>query len=406
MMTHGTKKAFAVAVTVAAVTSACATNGLGSLPLPAPGTGAGGYTLTAVFSNALNLPAHAKVKVAGADVGDVESITAQNYTAVTSLRIMDGVPIPVGSIAELRSATPLGDVFVAIKPPTPLDPTAKLLKGGDTIGLESTSAAATVEAVLSSTALLVNGGAIRNLTNIVNGAGKATGDRGQAFGHLINQTNDLLARLNARSDQIETAVSETARLADTMATRNQAISDILSAAGPATELLSANAGQLADVTEQAGAIARQLAKFPSIAGTDGTGRSLVKDANTIVGSWNDVALSSDVSLSALNRLIPLFIKITSSQSISVQASIDRLVLGSRPDIGFAGDPAFHGPMRPDWNKMIGSLKYALWRLQERVVGQGPNTSMGQNQWTPAGPPLPPAPVDQPSPDGTVQEPPK
>jgi phospholipid/cholesterol/gamma-HCH transport system substrate-binding protein len=147
-------------------------------------------------------------------------------------------------------------------------------------------------------------------------------------------------------------------------------------------------------------------KFPSIAGTDASGRSLVKDANTIAGSWNDVATSPDVSLSALNRLLPIFVKITSSQSISVQASIDRLVLGSRPDPGFAGDPAFHGPMRPDWNKMIGALKYALWRLQERVVGHGPDTSMGQNQWTPAGPPLPPAPAEQPSPHVASQDPPK
>ena len=71
-MSHGAEKAFAAAVTVAAVTSACATDGLGSLPLPAPGIGGGGYTLTAVFANVLNLPAHARVKVAGADVGDVE----------------------------------------------------------------------------------------------------------------------------------------------------------------------------------------------------------------------------------------------------------------------------------------------------------------------------------------------
>ena len=405
-MSHGAKKAFAAALTAAAVTSACATDGLGSLPLPAPGIGGGGYTLTAVFANVLNLPAHARVKVAGADVGDVESITAQNYSAVISLRIMDGVAIPVGSVAELRSATPLGDVFVAIKPPAPQNPNAKLLKGGDTIGLDSTSAASTVESMLSAAALLVNGGAFRNLTNVINGAGKATGDRGQAFGHLISQTNDLLGRLNARSHQIDTAVSETARLADTLAAKNQAIADILSAAGPATEVLSANADQLADVTEQAGAITRQLMKFPSIAGTDASGRSLVKDANTIAGSWNDVATSPDVSLSALNRLLPIFVKITSSQSISVQASIDRLVLGSRPDPGFAGDPAFHGPMRPDWNKMIGALKYALWRLQERVVGHGPDTSMGQNQWTPAGPPLPPAPAEQPSPHVASQDPPK
>ena len=75
--------------------------------------------LTAVFSNALNLPASAKVKLAGADVGELESMVARNYTAVTTLRIMDGVRLPKGSTAELRSATPLGDVFVALKPPGP-----------------------------------------------------------------------------------------------------------------------------------------------------------------------------------------------------------------------------------------------------------------------------------------------
>ena len=140
-----------LAAAVAAVTvSGCATEGLASLPLPAPGVDADGYTLTAVFANALNLPAHAKVKLAGADVGQLESMQARNYTAVTTLRIMDGVQLPEGSTAELRSATPLGDVFVSIKPPTPVVPGARLLGDGDVIPLESTTAAATVESVLSS----------------------------------------------------------------------------------------------------------------------------------------------------------------------------------------------------------------------------------------------------------------
>ena len=45
----------------------------------AAGTRAGGqsYALTAVFSDALNLPAKAKVKLYGADIGEVESIRAQ-----------------------------------------------------------------------------------------------------------------------------------------------------------------------------------------------------------------------------------------------------------------------------------------------------------------------------------------
>lgn len=81
-----------------------------------PGAGIGGYSLNAVFSNALNLPMNAKVKLAGADVGQLESMVARNYTALTRLRIRDGVQLPRGSTAELRTATPLGDVFVALKP--------------------------------------------------------------------------------------------------------------------------------------------------------------------------------------------------------------------------------------------------------------------------------------------------
>ncbi len=350
--------------------------------------------LTAVFSNALNLPAHALVKLSGANVGQLKSLVAKNYTAVAELQIRSGVQIPVDSTVELRSATPLGDVFVAIKPPTPPRPNAPLLKDGDTIGLESTAAAATVEALLSPAAIVVNGGTIRNLTNFINGAGKATGDQGEAFGNLINLTDELLRKLNARSDEIEAALTETSGLADRLDEKNPALTDILQAIGPATDVVAANTNQIIDVVEQLGAITRQLGKFPSIAGTDDSGRSVIGDMNTLSRSFNDVAQSPDTSLAALNRLIPPLIKTTSGSGLSLVVGIDRLVLGSIPDAGFKGDPAFHGPKRYDWAKMIGSLKYVLWRLQERVVGQGPDTSMGQNQWTPGGSPLPPAPAEQ------------
>ncbi|MEZ0365600.1 MCE family protein [Mycobacterium sp. pUA109] len=393
-MARHTKRALAAMAATALLSSGCATNGLGSLPLPAPGIGTGGYMINAVFSNALNLPAHAKVKLAGADVGQLESMVARNYTAFTTLRLMDGVRVPVGSTAELRSATPLGDVFVAIKPPDPLDPKAPLLKEGDTIGLESTAAAATVESVLNSAALLVNGGAVRNFTNFVNGAGRATGNQGEAFGNLINQTNDLLAKLNSRSGQIENALTETAALGDRLEEKNQALTDFLSNVGPATDTLAANTNQIADVIETLGATSDQLRRFPSIAGTDTSGRSVIKDLNTVAGSWNDVALSPDTSLYALNRLMPPIVKLLPGTAISVRASIDRLVLGSIPDAGWKGDVAFHGPKRYDWAKLAGSVKYVLWRLQERVVGTGPNTNMGQVPWFPVGPPLPPTPAEQ------------
>lgn len=362
----------AVAMTVCVVVSGCATNGLADLPLPAPGVGTGGYRITAVFSNALNLPANAKVKLAGADIGEMDSMVARNYTAVTTLRIMDGVQLPQGSTAELRSATPLGDVFIAIKPPSPVQPGAPLLKDGDIIDLDSTAAAATVESVLSSAAILVNGGAVRNFTNLINGMGKATGDQGQAFGNLIRKTNNTLATLTARSEEISTAMTETSRLAQQISAKNQTLSEVMAQARPATDTLAAHTTQIADLVTQMGDVSNQLRKFPSIAGTDTTGRSVIADANTIAAAWNDVALAPDATLYALNRLLPPFIKSMSSGAIALDASVDRLVLGSIPDIGFAGDQGLHGPKRSDWHQLVGTLKYTLLRLQERVVGKGPD----------------------------------
>ncbi|MEZ0358937.1 MlaD family protein [Mycobacterium sp. SA01] len=364
-------KQAAAAVLVAVGATACSSNGLSSLPLPAPSVGSGGYRLTAMFSNALNLPAEAKVKLAGADVGQLETMVARNYTAVTTIRIMDGVRLPRGSTAELRSATPLGDVFIALKPPPDASAATPLLKDGDTIGLDSTTAAATVESVLSSAAVMVNGGAVRNFTNVINGLGKATGDQGQAFGDIIAKTNGTLAKLTARSDQISDALTETSHLAAELDAKNQALSEVMVAAGPATDTLAANADTVADVVQQAGDTSKQLQKFPSIAGTDTSGRSVIGDANTIARSWNDLVLAPDADLRSLNRLMPPIIKATASNSFSVRASIDRLVLGSMPDAGFLGDPGFHGPKRYDWAQMVGTFKYTLWRLQQRVVGSGP-----------------------------------
>ncbi|MGL5444649.1 MAG: MlaD family protein [[Mycobacterium] stephanolepidis] len=360
----------ASAVAAVAVLSGCATNGLGDLPLPAPGIGSGGYRLTALFANVLNLPDSAKVKLAGADVGQVDEMHVSNYTAITTLRILDGVRLPKGSTAELRSATPLGDVFVSIRPPAGALSDGPLLQDGDTIGLDSTTAAATVESVLSSAALASNGGAVRNLTNIVNGFGKATGDQGQAFGDLINDSNQLLGKLNSRSTEISDALTQTSQLADRIDAKNQAITDIVTAAGPATETLAANTAQLSELLVMTGDTTKQLQKFPSIAGTDTSGRSVIKDANTVAKAWNDVALDPDTSLAAINRIMPTAIKATAGSSLSAHASIDQLVLGSIPDAGSHADIGLHGPKRYNWAQLVGSVKYTLWRLQERVVGQG------------------------------------
>lgn len=389
------KSVLAVSAAVCLTLSGCATNGLASLPLPHPGASGGGYTITAEFSDALNLPAFAKVRLGGADVGQLESIKVHDYTAVARLRIRDGVRLPKGTTVELRSATPLGDVFIAVKPPATSPSDAPLLKDGDNVSLKDTAAAATVENLLTGAAVLVNGGAVQSLTNLLNGAGKAVGtDGGRNFREVVDSTNKLLATMNTRTDQLASSLTELSALSDRLDAKNQVIADVMSAAAPATDTLAQHTNQITNLVVQAGGTTDMLTKFPSIAGTDTSGRSVIADLNTVSSSFNDVVLDPSPGLSALNRLMPPLIKATSGNALSVRGGIDRLILGSMPDIGYPGDVGLHGPKWSTWNQLVGSFKYILFRLQERVVGRGPNVPQvpvipspdDPGQWDVVGPP--------------------
>jgi hypothetical protein len=151
-----------------------------------------------------------------------------------------------------------------------------------------------------------------------------------------------------------------------------------------------------------------LSRFPSLAGTDTSGRSVIADLNTMSSAFNDVAVDPDTSMKALNRLMPPFVKAFAGNSFAAKGSIDRLVLGSMPDIGFPGDPGFHGPKWSNWNQFVGSFQYTLLRLQERIVGQGPNipqvpvipSPTDPGQWAISGPPPgPPGPTGPTGPPG-------
>ncbi|QQG89982.1 MCE family protein [Mycobacteroides chelonae] len=368
----------AAAALLAMTVSACDPPTLESLDLPAPSIGSDAYAVTAKFANALNLPDMAKVRLKGADIGEVESIEAIDDVAVVKLRILRGVRLPVGSTAQLRSATPLGDVFVALEPP--IQPSAELLKDGDVLDLQTTSSAASVEGVLSSAAVLVNGGVVRNLTHLVNGLGKASADHGQTLGDIVGQSNQLLDTLNKRSAQIQNSLDKTSQLAASISSREKTINDLIAASGPGVQAIDAN--QIGDLANKSGQISDQLAKFPSIQGTDG--RSTLADLNSISRGFNDIAVSPDTSLVALNRLIPMLIKANAGSAQAHDVNIAKLALGNIDDAGYKGSSDYHGPKQADWAYFVGSFKYTLYRLQERIVGQGPNPPAPQDSLVPPG----------------------
>lgn len=361
------RRALRSAVTAGvALTLAGCSAGLAGVPLPAPGRIDGDLTLTAVFTNALNLPLKAKVKLNGADIGEVESIRTQDFSAHVTMKVSVTAPLYTDTIAELRSATPLGDIFIAVRRGPDAAADAARLRDGDTIGLDHTTSAATIEDVLSSAALLVNGGAIRHLVSTVNGAGTAIGGRGEKVAALLHNSNTLLSRLNDRSTQIDNALRSTSDLAATLSARRDTLNAVLAAAAPATQTLADNATNVADMVSAAGRITGQINRFPSMQGTDT--RSTISDLNRLSDVFNQIATDPGLNLNIWNRMITGITHITSGPDIHAVGIVTQLAIGALPDKNYPGDPGIHGPDGTDWHAMIGSLRYEWNLLLSRIYG--------------------------------------
>ncbi len=87
---------------------------LGDLSLP----GKDQYRIVARFTSASGLRTGAYVEAAGVRIGDVDSIVfdTDEYHAVVTLNINNGVTITDDAIASIRTAGIIGDKFVKITP--------------------------------------------------------------------------------------------------------------------------------------------------------------------------------------------------------------------------------------------------------------------------------------------------
>lgn len=216
------------------------------LPLPGGGIGGETYELNAVFSDALNLPDKAHVKLEGVRIGTVTDIAAKDFTAQVTMVIRKDVALPVGTSAELRQATPLGDVFVALQPPA-ASGSAVALRPGDTIPITATSAAASVEDTLAALSALVNGGGLGELKTIVTEVNAALDGRGPQTAHLINQLTTTLTTLNKRTAEIDRILDSALALTTTARERRGTIDAAFADLTPAITVLSDQTGRFTEV---------------------------------------------------------------------------------------------------------------------------------------------------------------
>ncbi|AVH20391.1 MCE family protein [Nocardia cyriacigeorgica] len=339
--------------------SGCAVT-IDNLPLPQPGVDGPSYTLHAVFDDALNLPERARVKIGGTDVGVVSEIDTLDFRAEVALEISSEIQLPEGTRAELRQATPLGDIFIALTLPEKR-PDAVLLTDGDTIDRAHTSAGASVEQLMMSMSMLLDGGALNQVARITSEMNSMIGGRGPQLAHLLTELTATLDALNQRTGQIDSVLHGLTGLTAVLNARKAELGAAAEQFPPLIGVIAENNQAIVDLTAKVSVTMAALGDFTTTTGEQF--RSLFDSVQQLMGGFTRMGDNLAGTLDGLHTLYPSLQATTEGTALAVGARISYLSLGALTDPSGSRLPDGSDPAA-----FVGSLAQVLARVQERLQG--------------------------------------
>jgi phospholipid/cholesterol/gamma-HCH transport system substrate-binding protein len=207
------------------------------LPVPGAYSPQAAYRIKIQFSSVLNLPARAKVDSGGVQIGVLDHVQLDGTTAVAYVDISGDTTLPGNTRAELRQATPLGDIYIALVPPG--DRPAAVLRDGDTIPLRNTAPADNVEDLLRSLSNLVSGGAIGTLQSTVVNLNKAFPKDPAELTRYQQTIAGVLNDLAANQDTMDGILSSMENITTNLAANTGVFNRLVTEGPPKLEGLSA-----------------------------------------------------------------------------------------------------------------------------------------------------------------------
>jgi phospholipid/cholesterol/gamma-HCH transport system substrate-binding protein len=231
-------------LSAALVLSGCGFKGVYSLPLPgAAGAGGDTYTVGVQLADVLDLVPYSAVKVNGATVGHVKSISVQGHHALVMCRLPNTVVLPANAVARVEQTSVLGEKFVEIEPPHGLTPAGRLADG-DTIPLSRTATDASVEEVLGALSMLLNGGGINQLHTITHELSTSLDGRSGTARDLLGRLRDFAGGLNKQRGAILDAIDGLDRLAGVVRHQESSLTDAIDTMPAALKILVDDRHQL------------------------------------------------------------------------------------------------------------------------------------------------------------------
>ncbi|WP_436491918.1 MCE family protein [Actinokineospora sp. HUAS TT18] len=231
-------------VVLALLATGCGTGGLYDVPLPGGADlGDRPYRVTAHFADVLDLVPQAAVKVNDVAVGRVDKIRLadDNTTAVVDLLVNGAVRLPGNAAADLRQSSLLGEKYISLRAPADGQGT---LDDGAVIPKERTNRNPEIEEVLGALSLLLNGGGVGQVSDIVREVNAAMSGNETEIRSFLSNVDTLVTELDGQKGDITKAIDSLNRLSGTLATQTDQIAGALDHLAPGLKVVADQRDQL------------------------------------------------------------------------------------------------------------------------------------------------------------------
>lgn len=237
-------RGLALGVTAMVLTS-CGWKGIANVPLNlGPGSQKGSETVYVQVPDTLALNVNSRVRVADVFVGTVRKIELKDWVPTLTLNIQPGLNLPANATAKIGQSSILGSQHVELA--APASPSSQLLRTGDTIPLDRSSAFPTIERTLASLATVLRGGGIPNLEIIQNEVNNLLSGNADQIRAFLTKLDTFTGELNKQRDDIAQAIESTNNLFSYVASRNDTLDQLLVDLPPLAEYLAGSRDRLAD----------------------------------------------------------------------------------------------------------------------------------------------------------------
>ncbi|BBZ78050.1 virulence factor Mce [Mycolicibacterium anyangense] len=231
------RRAVIVGSCVAVTSSACAFQGVNSLPLPGTvGRSSDASIYHVEIANVSTLEPNSPVLMNDAVVGSVRKMTVKNWHADVEFSVKPDVAVPANVVASVGQTSLLGSMHLSLNPPVGQAPNGTLTPGA-TIPLNASSTYPTTEQTLASLAAVVNGGGLGQIGDVIHNFSTAVNGNEAAFRDLITRLDTFVGTLDSQRDNIVSVIQSLNRMASTFAEQRDDVAAALQKIPPAIDVL-------------------------------------------------------------------------------------------------------------------------------------------------------------------------